>query len=71
VLGAAADIGAFEGVVANRPPVPAPASSTPALILLAAALGWLGIRSGDRVRTPPFARIFTYLSPRRGHSSQT
>ncbi|HSE13685.1 MAG TPA: right-handed parallel beta-helix repeat-containing protein [Rudaea sp.] len=70
VLGPAADIGAFEGVVADRPPVPAPAASAPVLVLLGAALAWLGIRRG-RVRRSRFARIFTYLSPRRGHSSQT
>lgn len=42
VVGAAPDIGAFEGTVA--PPVPAPALSAWALGLLAGLFGWLGWR---------------------------
>lgn len=70
VLGAAADIGAFEGVVATRPPVPAPAASTAGLTLLALALAWLGIRRG-RMWTRTGVCVFTNLSPQDGHSSQT
>jgi len=55
VLGVAADIGAFEGVVAPvlppaPPPVPAPATSAWALALLVAALAWLGLRQGRQAR---------------------
>jgi len=72
VLGAAADIGAFEGVVAPvlpPPPVPAPATSGWALAVLALALTWLGIRDGRRQATGP--GIFTHFSPCCRHPSQT
>jgi hypothetical protein len=69
VLGAAADIGAFEGVVAPRPPpVPAPATSGWALAILGLAVAWLGIPNRPRLSTCP--RIFTHFSPRSRHPSQ-
>lgn len=49
VVGAAPDIGAFEGVVTPAVPpvpVPAPAASGWTLAVLTLALGWLGIRRG-------------------------
>jgi hypothetical protein len=73
VLGAAADIGAFEGVVPSVPPalpstVPAPATSGWALAGLGLALAWLGIRRSrfPTARSP----VFTRLSPVRRHPSQ-
>ncbi|HEX3123163.1 MAG TPA: choice-of-anchor Q domain-containing protein, partial [Rhodanobacteraceae bacterium] len=69
VLGAAADIGAFEGVVAPRPPpVPAPATSGWALAILGLAVAWLGIPNRPRLSTCP--RIFTHFSPCSRHPSQ-
>jgi len=69
VLGVAADIGAFEGVLAPRPPpVPAPATSGWALAILGLAVAWLGIRYKPRPSTCP--RIFTHFSPRSRHPSQ-
>ena len=73
VLGAAADIGAFEGVVAPvlppaPPPVPAPATSGWTLAVLALALTWLGIRGGRRQASGP--GIFTHFSLCSRHSSQ-
>jgi parallel beta-helix repeat protein len=66
-LGAATDIGAFEGFVA-QPVAPANVPVTPAaLSLLAgfiAAFGLLGICAPAGLR-----RFFTRLSPRSGHSS--
>ncbi|HET7064166.1 MAG TPA: choice-of-anchor Q domain-containing protein [Rudaea sp.] len=72
VLGVAADIGAFEGVVAptaRPPPVPAPATSGWALAVLGLALAWLGIR--NRGRQAPSPGIFTHFSPCSRHPSQT
>jgi hypothetical protein len=75
VLGAAADIGAFEGVVAPvvtpaalPPPVPAPATSGWALAVLGLALAWVGIRN-RRIQTAG-SPAFTRLSPLGRHSSQ-
>lgn len=63
VLGTAADIGAFEGVIVPaRPPIPAPATSGAALAFLAMCLTWLGIRHA-RVQATAHSRIFTHLSP--------
>ena len=50
VVGAAPDIGAFEGTVA--PPVPAPTLSTWAIGLLAGLLGWLGWRRTRALSRP-------------------
>lgn len=68
VVGAAADIGAFEqaAVAPVRPPVPAPATSGWALAVLGTGLVWLGIRRRRTVGTG----IFTHLSPGSRHSSQ-
>jgi len=71
VLGAAADIGAFEGVVAAVPivlPSPAPAASGWVLGALALALAWLGIRA-RRLQTAG-TPVFTRLSPPGRHPSQ-
>ena len=72
VLGARADIGAFEGAAAQptRPPVPAPATSGWALAGMGVALAWLGIRAARIRVNDSRIRIFTPLSPRRRHSSQ-
>ncbi len=72
VLGDAADIGAFEGVISPAPPpppppVPAPAASGWTLGFLGLVLAGLGIRHGRRTNAP---RIFTPLSPRGRHLSQ-
>ncbi len=70
VLGVAADIGAFEGVVApvvRPPPVPAPAASGWALAVLGLALAWLGMRHRRRLTGPG---TFTHFSPCERHSSQ-
>jgi hypothetical protein len=73
VLGAATDIGAFEGVVAAVPPalppaVPAPAASGWTLGVLGLALACLGIR---RCRLQMTASpVFTHLSLRHRHPSQ-
>ena len=51
VLGAAADIGAFEGALALPPLDPVPSASVGWLALLVGALAWLGIgRSGHNRR---------------------
>ena len=71
VLGAAADIGAFEGVVAAVPivlPSPAPAASGWVLGALGLALAWLGIRA-RRLQTAG-TPVFTRLSPPGRHPSQ-
>jgi hypothetical protein len=72
VLGVAADIGAFEGVVAAVPtapsPVPAPARSGWALGWLGLALAWIGIRH-CRSQAAGSA-VFTGLSPLGRHPSQ-
>jgi hypothetical protein len=70
VVGAAADIGAFEGavpVLPARPPVPAPAASGWALGVMALALAWLGIRRG--LPRTVGQGIFTHFSPWGRHSS--
>lgn len=66
-LGAAPDIGAFEGFVAPAPgPVNVPLSPG-GLGLLAGLLAALGAACGSG--SPRFRRLFTRLSPGRGHSS--
>jgi len=72
VLGAAADIGAFEGAVAAVPavlPSPAPAASGWLLGAMGLAMAWLGIR--DRRFQSVRSAVFTRLSPVGRHPSQT
>jgi hypothetical protein len=64
IRGAAADIGAFEGVLV-LPSTPVPVASRTVLALLAALLALVGAS-----RTRWKNRFFTRLSPVRAHSSQ-
>jgi hypothetical protein len=72
VLGAAADIGAFEGSIALPPPPPplaVPLASRSVLALLGALVALIGLLARRRYdRRPCF---FTAASPRKVHSSQT